>query len=417
MPRPTSAADLRVSFRTISKYLIPWESPIHLVRSVRAPRAWIDAADLAVTMPDAVSQIEVSPAESLAPLPTVSFASGRREVRVYPELDLPAETVTVIRNGRSYGREGTVISPNGEWAVRDSGHFHSWERLRGGLRTFWSMASPTAWRRRWESDVTRRRRLPGVRRLDATVAVLNLRSCYNYFHWLTEVVARATLVARAGVRPDYYLVDCYTPEHEVALAYVGIRKCQLIQPHFGLTLEARELVLPSLPQRAAQLALRESICTATREDANHPVTPFPRRVFISRRNAGTRRLKNEQVVAAMLEQRGFETHCLEGQPFARQIEIFQNARTIVTTHGAALGNLVMARPHAKVVEFIYPGRFNNDLYPRFSQWVGLDHVQVEAPRSRHKQVLRPDVNDIAAAIDWVEGVRESKQRATRRRAA
>jgi capsular polysaccharide biosynthesis protein len=122
-------------------------------------------------------------------------------------------------------------------------------------------------------------------------------------------------------------------------------------------------------------------------------------LYISRRKARTRRLVREETLEAALAARGFEVHCLEDYPLARQLELTSAARTIVASHGAGLAHLAFAPPGADVVEIVPDDRYNLGLYPELSRRLGHRHRLVLAEREGSGRLWRAETADVLAAID------------------
>jgi len=94
---------------------------------------------------------------------------------------------------------------------------------------------------------------------------------------------------------------------------------------------------------------RHSIIDALKKRVRHD-SSGGRRLYISRRDAGARRLVNEDDVSALLERHGFETIVLTGQPVAEQIALFASASHVVGAHGAGLGNVIFCPNNAALCE-------------------------------------------------------------------
>jgi capsular polysaccharide biosynthesis protein len=93
-----------------------------------------------------------------------------------------------------------------------------------------------------------------------------------------------------------------------------------------------------------------------------PADPAPgRRIYLSRADAGWRRVLNEPVLMAMLAQRGFESVSLAGMSVREQAALFDAAAWIVAPHGAGLANVVFARPGATLLE-IFPFSFGTPAF-------------------------------------------------------
>jgi capsular polysaccharide biosynthesis protein len=73
-----------------------------------------------------------------------------------------------------------------------------------------------------------------------------------------------------------------------------------------------------------------------------PAPPF-RKLYVTRRNAKVRRVRNEVQVADYLTDWGFEVVALEERPFREQVQLFAEAEVVVAQHGAGLINLLFAQ--------------------------------------------------------------------------
>ena len=379
-------------FLEIGKYLIPSDVWKPRWGHVPAPREQISLADLADRHPTQVEVTTVGQEEHLPRFDFRCYTDGVQETDcVLPRTVKPAYAA-VIRDGRSLGRHCTVIGPGNE-VVRESGFFLDPGDLdakallgRYGLRHL---------RYRQQVDVTSLRRLPPPQHLQGRAATLNMRCSHNYFHWLTEILPRLATLRRAGIQCDYYLVDCRTPFQQSVLEKLGIAANQLIQPHCRLLLQADELVLPSAATPECLRTFRSWAVEALGVSSQREST---RRIFISRRKAGTRRLDNERQLQDLLASNGFETHCFEDYDLPEQARLIHDADAIVATHGAGLANLVFARAGAQVIEVVPDGRYNPTCYPELSRLFGLKHQILFAQRARHKQVLRVSLDDAKLAL-------------------
>ncbi len=380
----------------ISKYLLPLGMTSTGLGSTKPPRVQVRVVQLAAEHPDRVVLHSAGKAEDLPEFKYESIEAGVSRQYVLPMKSVAPAMVAEIRDGASFGRHGCVIGPEGK-AVRETGFNLDGKVLneRGPIPRF----RLQHWRKRWEGDVTSRPWLPPKLHVEGRVAVLNTRYCHNFYHWMIDILPRLMPLRRAGLRANYYLVDCLTPFQQSVLAALGIESRQLIQPHCRLLLEADQLFVPSFPTAAC---LREFGSLLLRGLGADGGVESPRRVFISRRNCGTRTLANEDQVEQLLRFHGFETHLMEQYSLAQQARLVREAETIVATHGAGLANLVFARPNTRVIEIAPAGRYNACIYPEKSRIFGLEHRILFAPGTRHGQVLRVAIDDVAAALEWAE---------------
>jgi len=69
---------------------------------------------------------------------------------------------------------------------------------------------------------------------------------------------------------------------------------------------------------------------------------FSEKVFISRADAGRRRIQNQEEVLDHLQERGFESYELTKLSFPEQVALFAQADEVVGVHGAGLANIMFA---------------------------------------------------------------------------
>jgi capsular polysaccharide biosynthesis protein len=79
-----------------------------------------------------------------------------------------------------------------------------------------------------------------------------------------------------------------------------------------------------------------------------------RRLYLSRADAGGRRVANEEEVMALLEPHGFEAIVPGRMSYDAQLAAFRHASHVIGAHGAALTHLVLCPPGAHVLEMFHP---------------------------------------------------------------
>jgi Glycosyltransferase 61 len=113
-----------------------------------------------------------------------------------------------------------------------------------------------------------------------------------------------------------------------------------------------------------------------------------RRVYISRAKATSRRVVNENEIAPLLQEHGFEKVLCEDLSLAEQVNLFAKTAAIVGGHGAGLTNLIYCESGSLVGEIYIEGVppaylvMSRQLDMRFSRFkadtLQIDRNQVEA---------------------------------------
>lgn len=120
-------------------------------------------------------------------------------------------------------------------------------------------------------------------------------------------------------------------------------------------------------------------------------------IFIFRKGK-TRGLQNEEEVRGFFHAHGWAVLDTEQLPVAQQAGLFANARQICTLHGAALTNLLWARPGTRILELL-PDNFLNGVYEGLAQVLALDYSYRIYPGDRRCRIMVP-ARDL---LGWMRG--------------
>lgn len=209
---------------------------------------------------------------------------------------------------------------------------------------------------------------------DETVAVLSVIGANNYFHWMFDVLPRIHLLSKteflSGI--DKFTVPNKLKFQEETLNILGISPEKIINPDDKLHLKARKLVVPSLPgitgsmpKWACQFLRDKFLQIPSNLDCN-------KRIYISRADANSRRVINEDEVIDLLMKYNFQVYTMQNLSVTEQASIFSTSELIVSPHGAALTNLVFCNSKTKVLEIFSPN-YLNCCYRALSNQVDIDY--------------------------------------------
>jgi hypothetical protein len=191
-----------------------------------------------------------------------------------------------------------------------------------------------------------------------------LGGCPNYCHWLIDYLPRL----------EFYRPNCgpllvnspIQPFQTEALTRLGVKMSDVVPLDYPRAYTVRQLFHPRTTSTICQPPLRfqPAALDWLRYKFNDLLTPGGgrRKLFISRAGnsqAHFRRLLNEDEIASIAREQGFEIVRCEELSFAAQVTMFSEASIIAGAHGAGLINMIFAPPTAKIVEMIGP-RFIRD---------------------------------------------------------
>lgn len=284
-----------------------------------------------------------------------------------------------------------------------------WGRFHGYIvdrnDTLLTDLSPTFRPRDKRHDGLDQLKLPPLRELGGTVAVINTLFSSNFHHWLLDTLPRFEWLHRAGWNWDDIDHFIVSPEllrfHLETLEILGIDKCKVICSSPQLHVRADRLLAPchSEPANAPldYYYTPEGLRFAREIGLkNNPYLQqkYPRRIIISREKAKSRRLVQAERANQALFAQGFEKVLLEDYSLQEQAAFFHQADCIVMPTGGNLANFVFCRPGTVAIEL-----FSRNYVPPFTyslmDEIGLRYYGVVAEKvSRPHPGARGNDEDI-----------------------
>ena len=180
----------------------------------------------------------------------------------------------------------------------------------------------------------------------------------NYGHWITEAVPKIAVLA------DHYdlaLLKFIVSKHPFhrrsyvmrqiyidTLAAFGIKPNQILALGRDPVEIERLLYVPPISQHPWIKAPRTIEILETLRDRIVPEATGPKRIYVSRANAGTRRLINEAAILDILKRHDVAVVCPERLSFSEQVRLFANAELVIGAFGANLANAAFAKRNVKI---------------------------------------------------------------------
>jgi capsular polysaccharide biosynthesis protein len=308
--------------------------------------------------------------------------------------EIPPAFVAVIPDGRVWGYNGSVISP-------DDG------LLADVSREFVPNQSKFIHEQQNKHSIFRQFQLPPLSNISGTVAVLAGRGSDVYYHWMFDLLPRIDLLRRSSVRMDHidrFVVNeiCLKFQKET-LTILGIPETKIIETKKSSSfhIKADRLVVFPLP-RFRGGSMPKWVCDfLRREFLNSKIiekSDGQERIYISRADASHRQVKNETDLINFLIKFGFKSVTLSSMSLVEQISLFSSAKVIVAAHGAGLTNTVFCNPGTKVIEFFSPN-YLHPVYWRISNHVGLKYYCFLGESQHLPKHTDPKEDDILINLD------------------
>lgn len=320
---------IRIAFSTVLRKLRLWKY-LGLPKSIMSIREYNERY-CATYSPQLISIFpEVFHRET--PPSTLNDQISWKFINLYGR-NLPEAFVFRVPFGRVYGSKGAVITQDGV-LLRDVSREFGRRHLHSTFEK-WKIAPP--------------------QKLSGNVAVLVTDGGNTYYHWMFDILPRLYLLQEANVYSDieYFILPKIShPYQEQSLSYLNIDRSKIIEASVDcFHIEAKNLFIPSLPSLLG--TVNQWACTYLQR--SFPLNQLPevttgKKIFISRRKAGNRRLLNEDEIANILVPAGFDIVEAEQYSLLQQIAIFQKAEVVVAPHGSGLSNIVFCKPGTIIID-------------------------------------------------------------------
>ena len=195
--------------------------------------------------------------------------------------------------------------------------------------------------------------LRGRRAIDRDVLWITDYWSTGYFHWLTDALPRL-FVVRDRLRDLLLMLPatCETREFvKASLTAFAVPTADFIKPTEAL--DCRTLLMPTRTALAGQYndevirgvrsVLVDAYGGSDSEGKNE-------KIYVSRKNAGKRRIVNEDEVMNILCNYDFQIIHAEEIPLGQQVQLFSETRYLISNHGAGLTNMLFMPEGGSVLE-------------------------------------------------------------------
>lgn len=196
--------------------------------------------------------------------------------------------------------------------------------------------------------------------------------CEGYHHWILETLPRLwALDEFEELRDLPVVIPAWAKQfHLDALKAFGIKEDRILKFDGG-TWDFERLYVPSFLGPGGHSArqinwVRERFRQAFGVKQKKAGT---KRIYVSRRDAATRRLINEEALLPIFEKSGFEIFAPGELSLADQVAKFSEASVIVGVAGSGLTNFAFANPGCTLIEF-HPSDYINLAYWYMANAVG-----------------------------------------------
>ena len=232
---------------------------------------------------------------------------------------------------------------------------------------------------------------------------------YSYFHWFIDILPRLLSVCDYQAKSGnlvFLLVPLHLKEWQISsLELFGFTSSSLININQNIvktSILTNSLI--SSPAGRAQGVLgapydcmSPNVITELSKKLSSGILhsnselETPKKIYISRKDALSRRVVNEDEVVCFLERYGYVSVTLDGLPLPQLISLFREASHIIAVHGAGLTNLLFSE-NATVVELHAEGHGIRPDYFQLASIKGLQYFYHAFPSFNTENDIVVDIN-------------------------
>lgn len=216
------------------------------------------------------------------------------------------------------------------------------------------------------------------------LAVIASAGSENWYHWLLQVLPRLIILKESQLEFDrIYINNLKYPWQyaslEAVLAYLQIDFAKILIVNGDVVIQAEELLLPSVPFIPVKgTPLPHWLVSHLRAIFLKKELMLPgqtsRRIYISRKQATLRRIRNEEALIQLLESFGFRSVELETLSPQEQAMVFNQAQYIIGPHGSGFANLLFTEPGYTLMEIDHGAEPPRSFYQRLTALTGGTYV-------------------------------------------
>jgi len=211
-------------------------------------------------------------------------------------------------------------------------------------------------------------KLPAVHHIKGRAISLVTMKGEQFYHWVYDLIPKLALLEKAGIslhEADAIIINSSKSRFmKDTLEVLGVPSHKLIDTQTYKHIKADQLFVPMTPAGVGNPT--RWVCDYLREKflpnkATLPANTSPL-VYISRAQAPARKVLNEDAIMKVAQKYGFKKYTLEKMSYLEQVALFNQAKVILTPHGAGLSGLVYCEPETRVLEFFHPQYINACFY-------------------------------------------------------
>jgi hypothetical protein len=265
--------------------------------------------------------------------------------KFYLKRELEEEYVQKLMAGSNFTKAAGIISAKDVDVSLSSGlHQIGRHILREAIPADWIFSQPRYY---YAAEMLR---LKGKQVMEEAI-LLSMPWHHNFYHWIIEILPRLISIDRS---PELQQLPLIVPRKAPAFVAESLTLSNYVHRVRFLDDGAyrfKRLHLLSVLTETTEVSPDAIDWLCARFSKQTDQSSATRRIYVSRSDALTRYVSNEESLRSVLSDFGFTIMTMTGLSLAQQIALFQSAECVIGPHGAAFANLAFIRRNAIFIEF------------------------------------------------------------------
>lgn len=204
------------------------------------------------------------------------------------------------------------------------------------------------------------------------VYLISTEGSDNYYHFIYDLLPKFLVIKSSLHNNDSVIVG-------KKVIQIGREILTSLEPRCNFVFSHKNIIRPkrlSIPYYETQRSSNPDLFTLDllRVEFKNLVSSnsnLRQDYYLFRGKRQGRNITNEHLFAYFLADKGFLVLDLENKSFTEQLNIFFNARSIISIHGAGLTNIFICEKSTRIIE-IFPLGFNGDFFQSISNRLDLN---------------------------------------------
>ena len=230
-----------------------------------------------------------------------------------------------------------------------------------------------------------------ITRLDNILYVTTSNS-KNFFHWFLDVLQKLEFIDQSRDQILNFKYKIIIPNgYNNSYSRKSLEAFDLnfyYQEKNEIIISEQSILLPNIAPTGNYR--KNQVLKLSRRMKNHWTKNITnnlnnKRIYISRKNAQRRKLKNEDEIIPILKKYGFTILDFDKLNFEEQLKNILNSEILISIHGAGLTHMLWMNEKSKVLEIRARDNCNDNCYFTLASDLGHDYFYVIADKTDPKK--------------------------------